>query len=190
MVISVPVLLAALSPLHAWRDSIYIAASLAGVLTLSLLLLQLLLSTDYLPGLGRRQKLRLHQNTGKLLFALVIIHVAGLWITSPPDVIDALTFNSPTPFSLWGVIAMWSLFATVTLALFRSKLNIKPNGWRFIHGSLAIVIVFATVIHTVLIEGTMENFSKIAICTVLLITTLLIIIKRYIVKTTANPFKR
>ena len=29
----------------------------------------------------------------------VVIHVAGLWITSPPDMIDALLFTSPTPFS-------------------------------------------------------------------------------------------
>ena len=28
---------------------------------------------------------------------------------SPPDVIDALTFASPTPFSVWGVIAMWAV---------------------------------------------------------------------------------
>ena len=47
-----------------------------------------------------------------VLVIAVVLHVAGLWVTSPPDVIDALLFVAPTPFSNWGIIAMWALFAT------------------------------------------------------------------------------
>ena len=43
-----------------------------------------------------------------------------LWITNLPDEIDGLLFASPTPFSAWGVIAMWAVFA----AAFRGLLPV------------------------------------------------------------------
>jgi hypothetical protein len=46
-----------------------------------------------------------------VLVVAVVVHVGGLWITSPPDMIDALLLTSPTPFSAFGVIAMWAIFA-------------------------------------------------------------------------------
>lgn len=46
----------------------------------------------------------------------MILHVVGLWVTSPPDVIDALLFWSPTPFSFCGVVAMWAVFASALMA--------------------------------------------------------------------------
>ncbi len=106
--IAVPIVAATLSPLLAWREPVYIGACLAGVAGLGLMLLQPLLIGGLLPGFSPYQAQRVHRWTGALLVAAVIIHVAGLWITSPPDVIDALLFRSPTPFAAWGVIAMWA----------------------------------------------------------------------------------
>ena len=99
-----------------------------------------------------------------MLVAAVIVHVAGLWITSPPDVIDALLFRSPTPFSVWGVIAMWSIFVVAVLAASRRRLRLSPRTWRITHSIMAVVIVVGTVIHALLIEGTMETISKAALC--------------------------
>jgi hypothetical protein len=65
------------------------------------------------PGLRTR---RTHRWIGGALVVVVVIHVAGLWFTSPPDMIDALLFTSPTPFSPFGVIAMWAIFAVALLA--------------------------------------------------------------------------
>ena len=101
---------------------------------------------------------------GGLLVVAVVIHVGGLWITSPPDVIDALLFVSPTPFSAWGVIAMWAIFAVAVLATFRRRLRLRPRTWRICHTVLAVVIVVGTVVHGILIEGTMEMVSKVALC--------------------------
>ena len=70
-----------------------------------------------------------------------LIHVGGLWITSPPDVIDALLFASPTPFSAWGVIAMWAIFVAALLAAFRRRLRLRPRTWRIAHSSAAAVVV-------------------------------------------------
>ncbi len=161
---SLPLVIAANSPLLAWREPIYITAGFAGVVAMTLLLIQPLLAGGYLPGLPMRRGRRVHRWVGALLVTAVVVHVAGLWLTSPPDVIDALLFASPTPFSAWGVIAMWALFATALLAALRWRRRIRPIFWRLGHSALAMLIVSGSVVHAVLIEGTMGTFSKFALC--------------------------
>ena len=117
--IAVPIAAAVTSPLLAWRHPVYIAAGFAGVVALALLLLQPMLIGGYLPGLLAHRGRRAHRWIGGALVVAVVIHVGGLWITSAPDVIDALLFASPTPFSAWGVIAMWAVFAAALSAAFR-----------------------------------------------------------------------
>ncbi len=168
---AVPIAAAAASPLLAWRDPIYITAGFAGVVALGLLLVQPLLIGGYLPGPSAYQGRRLHRWIGGLLVAAIVIHVGGLWITSPPDVIDALFFVSPTPFSAWGVIAMWAIFATALLAALRRRLRLSPRTWRIGHTFLAVVIVLGSVVHGILIEGTMETISKAALCALVLAAT-------------------
>ncbi|MHC2591551.1 putative ferric reductase [Bradyrhizobium ottawaense] len=102
----------------------------------------------------------------------MLIHVAGLWITSPPDMIDALTFSSPTPFSPFGVTAMWAIFIVALLASLRRRLELRPRTWRIIHIPLAIVIVAGSVVHCLLIEGTMETISKAVLCAAILAATI------------------
>ena len=166
LVIAVPIIAAANSPLLAWRDSVYIAAGLAGIVAFTLLLVQPLLAAGLLPGLDGPTGRRLHRRIGPALLALVVLHVGALWITSPPDVVDALVFASPTPFSVWGVIAMWAIFATALLANFRKRLALNPRRWRRLHSVLALIIVLGTTAHALLIEGTMEIVSKsvLALC--------------------------
>ncbi|MGH1349243.1 MAG: ferric reductase-like transmembrane domain-containing protein [Methyloligellaceae bacterium] len=173
--IGVPVALAATSPLLAWRGPVYITACFAGIIALALILLQPLLIGGYLSGLRAHLSRRAHRWIGAILVLAVIIHIGGLWITSPPDVIDALLFSSPTPFSNWGVIAMWALFATALLAIFRKRLNIGPQNWKFAHSILALVIVTGTVVHALLIEGTMETISKIILCTLVIAASITVI---------------
>ena len=159
-----PLALAAASPLLAWRDPVYIAAGLAGVLAMALLLVQPLLAGGWLPGLAGRRGRLLHGRVGFGLVSAVLIHVLGLWWTSPPDVVDALLLRSPTPFSAWGVIAMWAVMAAALLAALRRRLALRPALWRLCHASLALVIVAGAVVHAMLIEGTMEPVSRAALC--------------------------
>lgn len=159
-----PLAIAAASPLLAWRDSVYIVAGFAGAAAMALLLLQPLLAGGYLPRMPARRGRRLHAIVGVGLVATVVVHVGGLWLTSPPDVIDALLFRSPTPFSAWGVIAMWAVFATALLAALRRKLRLSPPWWRLGHMALAAVVVSGAVIHAMLIEGTMGTASKAMLC--------------------------
>jgi hypothetical protein len=107
--VSVPIAAAAASPQLAWRGPVYILAGFAGIIALGLMLLQPVLMGGYLPGLSAYRGRRAHYWIGSALVVAVVIHVAGLWIISPPDMIDALLFSSPTPFSPFGVIAMWAI---------------------------------------------------------------------------------
>lgn len=173
--IAVPLAAAASSPLLAWRDPIYIAAGFAGVLALALLLVQPLLGVRYLPGLARSKAAHFHRVTGGLMVSAILVHVLGLWITSPPDVVDALLFTSPTPFSAWGVIAMWAVFLTALLAAFRNRLKLRPRSWRIAHVSFGVIIAVGTVVHAMLIDGTMEIATKTALCALVIWATLKVV---------------
>lgn len=163
LAIVVPLIAAAQSPLLQWREPIYIIAGFAGIVGLALLLVQPLLITGLLSG---RLARRIHIWTGAGLVLAVVVHVAGLWITSPPDVVDVLLFRSPTPFSVWGALAMWALFATSLLAAFRERLGFRI--WRLGHSVAAVVIVTGTVGHAWLIQGVMEDVTKGALCLLVL----------------------
>lgn len=170
-----PLVVAAASPLLAWRDPIYIAAGFAGVAALALLLLQPLLAGGYLPALRARRGRRLHAWVGGCIMAAVAVHVLGLWLTSPPDVVDALVFRSPTPFSAWGVVAMWAVFTSALLAALRRRLRLRPMVWRLCHLTLAAAVVVGGVVHAMMIEGTMGMASKAALCALVLAATVKVI---------------
>jgi predicted ferric reductase len=161
-----PIAFAAASDLLEWRGPVYILGGFAGIFALGLVLVQPLLIAGYLPGLSSYRGRRVHHWIGGALVVAVVVHVVGLWITSPPDMIDALLFVSPTPFSPFGVVAMWAIFAVALLALLRRRLGLRT--WRVAHMSLAVVIVVGSVVHSMLIEGTMETMSKAALCALVL----------------------
>lgn len=145
---------------------------------MALLLIQPLMIGEILPGLIPRTYRRIHRLVGVMLVLAVIIHVGALWITSPPDVIDALLFASPTPFSIWGVIAMWAVFITSLLAALRKRFSLPIKTWRIAHILLAITIIIGSIVHAMLIEGTMELISKIVLCAAVLLAALGVIVKR------------
>jgi predicted ferric reductase len=167
-VIGVPLAAAAASPLLEWRGPVYILGGFAGIVALGILLVQPLLIGGYLPGPSPYRRRRAHLWIGGVLVVAVVVHVVGLWITSPPDMIDALLFTSPTPFSAFGVIAMWAIFAVALLAALRRRLGLRPRTWRIAHTLLAVVIVAGSVVHALLIEGAMETVSKAALCALVL----------------------
>jgi hypothetical protein len=176
--IVVPIALAAGSELLAYRGAIYTVAGFAGIVALALVLVQPLLIGGYLPGFEGYGGRRAHYWIGGALVVTVVVHVGGLWITSPPDMIDALTFTSPTPFSPFGVVAMWAIFAVALMAAFRRRLGLAPRTWRMAHMVLAVVIVAGSVIHGLLIEGTMETMSKAALSALVVLAALKVMADR------------
>jgi predicted ferric reductase len=184
--IGVPIAAAAASPLLEWRGPVYMLAGFAGMIALGLLLVQPVLIAGYLPGLSALRGRRAHPWIGGALVAAVVIHVVGLWITSPPDMIDALTFTSPTPFSPFGVIAMWAIFAVALLAALRRRLGMRPRTWRIAHMSLAVLIVVGGVVHCMLVEGTMETISKAALCALILAAAIKVMVDRRVFRKQAT----
>lgn len=170
-----PVMAAAMSPLLQWRDPIYIIAGLAGVVGMALMLVQPLLVIGALPGLSLSASRRLHRYGGFVLVLVVALHVIGLWITSPPDVIDILLLRSPTPFAIWGLLAMWAIFGAGVWAVLRSRLPLRI--WRWGHSGLVLLAVVGTVVHAVQITGTMEPVTK-AVLSIALLRALLMAFAR------------
>lgn len=163
LAIALPIIAAAQSPLLQWRDPIYIIAGFSGIVGLALMLFQPLLISGVPGGVPAR---RIHVWTGVGLLLAVIVHVVGLWITSPPDVVDVLLFRSPTPFSVWGAVAMWAVFAAALLAVCRKRIGLRT--WRVGHSVAVTVVIIGTVVHAWLIQGTMETITKGALCLMVL----------------------
>ena len=159
-----PVVIAAFSPYLASRSLPYIVGGFAGVACLSLLFLQPLLAAGYLAGSKGPAGRRWHRWLGAAIVLAVALHVGGLYLASPEDTMDALLLLSPTPFSVYGVTAMWGVVATAILVLLRSRFRLRPSNWRLIHNGVATMVVVATVIHALQIEGAMEPGSKWMLC--------------------------
>ena len=159
-----PVAIAAFSPYLESRGVPYIVGGFAGIIGLSLLLLQPLLPAGYLAGSKGPAGRRWHRWVGGAIILAVALHVGGLYVASPPDTIDALLLVSPTPFSVYGVTAMWGIVATALLVLLRRRLGLRHSVWRLIHNGVGAIVVVATVIHALQIEGAMEPASKAMLC--------------------------
>ncbi|MEV8467611.1 ferric reductase [Fluviibacterium sp. DFM31] len=182
LAIATPLIAAAQSPLLQWRDPIYIAAGFAGIAGLALLLVQPLLIAGALPGVPVR---RVHIWCGAGLVLAVVLHVGGLWITSPPDVVDVLLFRSPTPFSVWGAVAMWAVFAAALLAALQKRIGLRL--WRLGHSLAAVLILTGTVVHALLIQGTMEEVTKAVFCLFVLSAGALALRKRRVWRMWRGP---
>ena len=99
-VVGVALVAALMSPLLQYRSPVYIVAAFAGVIAMVLLLFQPLLAAGYLPGLVLRQGRRIHRYVGSGLVLMIILHVAGLWITSAPDAVSYTHLTLPTIYSV------------------------------------------------------------------------------------------
>ncbi|MEP3278335.1 MAG: ferric reductase-like transmembrane domain-containing protein [Stappiaceae bacterium] len=175
-VIAVPIAIATLSPYLAGRDAIYITAGLAGIVALALLLAQPLLAAGYLPGLRGLRGRRWHRLIGAAIIGAVALHVGGLYLTSPPDAIDALLLVSPTPFSVYGVVGLWCVVLTAVLVAAKSRIKLRYTLWRNIHNGVAVILVVCSVVHALLIQGTMGSLSKLVLCACVLAVTAFVIV--------------
>ncbi len=164
-----PVLIAAASPYLAYRNAAYIAGGFAGIVGLALFVIQPMLAVGFLPGVRAARSRRWHRWLGSAIVACVGLHILGLYLTSAQDTLDAMLLVAPTPFSVYGVVALWGIVLTGLLAIFRRRL--RPSLWSVIHNAVVLVVVIATIIHALLIEGAMEPFSKWLLCLAVLVST-------------------
>ncbi|MBN9670852.1 ferric reductase-like transmembrane domain-containing protein [Roseibium aggregatum] len=168
---TVPVIMATASPYLAYRNTAYIFGGFAGIFGLAFFFIQPLLAAGFLPGPGVLKQRRWHRFVGTAIVACVLLHLAGLYLTSAADTLDALLLVAPTPFSVYGVIALWGILLTTLLVMFRRRWGLRYSAWRLVHNGLALVVVVATVIHALLIQGAMEGFTKWILCLAALAST-------------------
>jgi predicted ferric reductase len=166
-----PIVVAAFSPLLKSRELIYVIGGLSGVVALSLLLVQPLLAIGYLTSVSLIKQRRWHQWSGTLLVVSIALHIAALYITSPDDITDALLLRSATPFSVYGVIALWGVLLIAMLVAFRSKIKIPIKRWKTIHAIIAAISVVASIIHALWIQGAMGAVSKWVLCGTIVFAT-------------------
>lgn len=166
-----PVIVAASSPLQNSREIIYVVGGLAGVVALSLLLVQPLLAIGYLKGVNPIKQRRWHKASGTLLIMSVGLHIGALYMTSPDDMTDALLLRSATPFSVYGVIALWAVVLIGVLVAFRRRLKISVDRWRSVHVVITAIVVITSIVHALWVLGTMGTVSKWVLCVTILIAT-------------------
>jgi predicted ferric reductase len=167
----VPVVIAAFSPYLPSRSVPYIVGGFAGIVCLSLQFLQPLLPAGYLAGSEGLAGRRWHRWLGVAIVAAVALHVGGLYVTSPADTMDALLLVSPTPFSVYGVTAMWGIVATAVLVLLRRRVSLRFAIWRLVHNVIGAIVVVAVIVHALQIEGAMEPTSKWMLCIAVAVST-------------------
>jgi predicted ferric reductase len=159
----VPPAVAVASPLQAGREMAWVLGALAGVLALSLLTVQVLLPTPWLDRLLAGHEPRWHRTVGLTLAAIILAHVAGLYLASPDDIRDALVLAAPT-YSRLGVLSAWSVGFSIALALARRRLGLIYSDWQILHSALAVAIVTTAVGHTVMIRGTLDGPAELLAC--------------------------
>lgn len=169
--VGVPVLVAVFSPLLDSREAIYRVGGLAGVAALALLLIQPLLAIGYFKTISRIRQRRMHLWTGALLVLAVFMHIYALYLTSPDDMMDALFLRSATPFSIYGFIGMMGIVLITILVTLRKKINIPFKWWKVLHATVGVLVVLASVVHALWIQGTMGTVSKWMLCGTILIAT-------------------
>jgi hypothetical protein len=75
---------------------------------------------------------------------------------------------------------MWAIVAIALLAALRHRLRWRPRTWRMRHVFLAVVIDAGTIVHALLIEGTMETVSKVVLCLLVFAATTKIVVDTWV----------
>jgi predicted ferric reductase len=81
----VPIALATTSPYLAYRGPLYIAAGFAGIVAMSLFVLQPLLACPVRALIAPATARRWHRIIGASILILILAHVVGLYFVSPPQ---------------------------------------------------------------------------------------------------------
>jgi predicted ferric reductase len=109
------------------------------------------------PWLTRR-KVPAHVRVGGVIGVLVAVHVLALVLESPDDALFAMSPDGPTR-SRMALFATILLVAVTLLGLLRRRLRWSAPTWRFVHGSLAGLVVVLGVGHAVLIQGALDGWG-------------------------------
>jgi predicted ferric reductase len=147
-VVALPLLLA-LTDFHLEdAPAALVLSTAAGALAVSALVLQ--------PLLAGRGRIGAHRLLGGVALALVLAHVAGLFVVAPDDALFAMSPDGPTRARM-ALIATIALVAVVALGVGRGRLPISAASWRILHAFLAALVIALGLGHAVLTDGALDG---------------------------------
>lgn len=127
-------------------------ANAAGFLLFSATTLQVLLVVRRGPASSaQRQLLRMHRAIGWSLVPLAFVHVAVLMVDDPAR-LALLDVGSAPPRALAGLLALAALVAIPLSTIFRSRLRLSYEAWRWIHLLLTTVLIGGAYVHILLVS--------------------------------------
>jgi predicted ferric reductase len=149
-VIVVPAAIALTDAHLAAGPAALVISTVAATLAVSALAIQPLLAA--LAG----ARLRPHRVLGTVTFALVLTHVAGLYVVSAEDTLFALSPDGPTRARM-ALLATLALAVVVVLGVGRARLPLSTTTWRVVHAFFAVLAVILGVGHAVLTDGALDG---------------------------------
>jgi len=152
--VAVPLTLALTDRHLAGASAALTLSTAAGALAVSALAIQ--------PLLARRARIARHQLLGAVVLALVLVHVAALFVESPGDARFALSPDGPTRARM-ALIATIALFGVVALGALRTRLPIGAPTWRVAHAYLAVVAIALGIGHAVLTDGALDDAGTVVL---------------------------
>lgn len=149
-IVALPLLLA-LTDFHLEAaPAALVLSTAAGALAVSALVLQ--------PLLAAGGRIRAHRLLGAVALALVLAHVAGLFVLAPDDALFAMSPDGPTRARM-ALIATIALVAAVALGVLRRRLPITGASWRILHAFLAVLVIALGFGHAVLTDGALDGIG-------------------------------
>ena len=113
------------------------------------------------PWLTRRH-VGVHVRVGGIVAVLVALHVVALFVEDPDDALFSMSPDGPTRARM-ALFATVLLVAVTLLGVLRRRLRWSPATWRFLHGSLAALVVVLGVGHAVLIQGALDGWGTVVL---------------------------
>ena len=108
------------------------------------------------PLLAARHGVRAHRATGAVIVALVLAHVALLFVLSPDDALFAMSPDGPTRARM-ALIATVALLAAAVLGALGPSLPLSRATWRILHAYLGVLVLVLGVGHAVLTDGALDE---------------------------------
>jgi predicted ferric reductase len=113
------------------------------------------------PWLTRR-RVGVHVRVGGIVAVLVALHVVALFVEDPDDALFSMSPDGPTRARM-ALFATVLLVAVILLGVLRRRLRWSLATWRFLHGSLAALVVLLGVGHAVLIQGALDGWGTVVL---------------------------
>jgi predicted ferric reductase len=108
------------------------------------------------PLLAGRGAVRGHRATGTAIVALVLAHVAFLFILSPDDALFAMSPDGPTRARM-ALIATTALLVAAFLGALGPRLPLSRTTWRVLHAYLGVLVIVLGIGHAVLTDGALDG---------------------------------